>query len=160
MYNTMKAETSTQINSGENQIVVYQPDDTTRRSVVETVLSEGRGPAVFLDVETADAHGSGDINALAVGRDRHLRDIVVDDAVGLRFFIGESLHCIGLLHGARLTIDTQESLSHGTHPQFIASSDDHREAAGILVLRELMVSASAGIDIAKSLTIATHPDAP
>ena len=141
------------------QTSVEHLNDAAGRPVVETILSEGGGPAVFLDVVTADTHRGGNKNALAVGRDRHLRDIVVDDTVGLRLFIGESLHGIGFLHDARLTIDAQESLAHGTHPQFIASSDDHREAADILVMRELMVTASASIDIAKSLAIATHPNA-
>ena len=141
------------------QSSVEHLDDAARCSVVETVLPEGGGPAVFLDVETADTHGGGNKNALAIGRDRHLRDIVVDDTVGLRLFIGESLHGIGFLHGAGLTIDAQESLAHGAHPQFVTSSDYHRKTADILVLRKFMVAASAGIDIAKSLAIATHPDA-
>ena len=33
VYDAMKPETSAQINSGENQIVVYQPDETIRLDV-------------------------------------------------------------------------------------------------------------------------------
>ena len=61
VYNVVKTETLTQINSGENQIVVYQPDETIRLDVRlenETVwLTQAQLCALFQrDVSVISRH--------------------------------------------------------------------------------------------------------
>ena len=55
--------------------------NTDRCTVVDAVLAKGAEPALCLYLQRTDTHRCGDIEALAVGRKRQLRDIVVDNTV-------------------------------------------------------------------------------
>ena len=55
--------------------------NTDRCTVVDAVLAKGAEPALCLDVQRTDAQGRGNVDALAVRRERELRDIVVDNTV-------------------------------------------------------------------------------
>ena len=63
-----------------------------RGAIHQAVLSERGHPALVLDVEAAGAHRGGEIDALAVGRERHVGDIVVGEAVQMAVVDGTSLH--------------------------------------------------------------------
>ena len=82
-------------------------------AVVGTVRAvEGRQPVLGLDVHGTDAHRCGHIDALAVRRERQLRDVVVGQTVGLVVTVGFLVHDVCLDVACRHIV-SQQSLSHG-----------------------------------------------
>ena len=83
------------------------------RTIVQTILPEEVGPVLGLEVHAAYTHGGGDIDTLAVRRERDGREVVVDDAVKLTVGLGPLVGGIELLLiGGR--IHAQQSLTHGS----------------------------------------------
>ena len=144
---------------GNEQASAELLGDEGRRAVHQAVLPEGVGPAVALHVEAAHAHGRGQVDAFAVGRERQLRDVVVGQAVHVAVALSSPLGGVGL-HRA-VGREPQQSVAHGAQPEVVLGVVYDAEHADVPSRQQrLLVVASARVDVAASLLIAAQPDAP
>ena len=86
-----------------------------RLPIEKTVLAEGGEPASRLEVEARHAHGGGCVDTSVVGRQRHLCDVVVDDAVHFPVVVGPLFHVVGL-HSPVGGVEAEQSVAHGGEP--------------------------------------------
>ena len=130
-------------------------------AVVQAVLAtKCAQPVLRLDVHGADTHRGGRIDAPSVGRQRHLRDEVVGDAVHLAV-VGSIVSHRVALHVARLDVQSQQSQSHGAYPEPSAAVDLHVEDTlrGASRQRVGMVGQRLGVNPSQSLLVGAYPHA-
>ena len=142
-------------------IAVILAGDTDRLSVVGTVHAKGVDPVLALDIETAKSHRRGYIEALAIGRERHLRDVVIDDTVDLLVVISSLLHHV-LLDDIALGIHAEHTILHRGQPQasLLIALDIHYDEVLVIRIVHGVRLLRGRIDPAKALAIRAEPDTP
>ena len=142
-------------------IAVILAGDTDWLSVVGTVHAKGVDPVLALDIETAKSHRRGYIEALAIGRERHLRDVVIGDTVDLLVVISSLLHHV-LLDDIALGIHAEHAILHRGQPQasLLIALDIHHDEVLILGILHRVRLLRGRIDPAKALAIRAEPDTP
>ena len=97
------------------QHAVKLAGNTRRRTIVQAVLAKRRCPTLFLNIEGTNTHSRSYIDTSAVRRQGHLRDVVIDNSVDIRFDRGLYSHGIGLdLIGSK--VNSQQAVAHGSYP--------------------------------------------
>ena len=130
-------------------------------AVVEAVDAKGLRPTVAGDIEAAESHRRGDIEAGTVWRERDLRDVVVGDAVHRGLVGGVLLHHVG----AELSVSgviADDTVAHGGQPEAVLSIDldIHDDEVVVLGIINAPVLERPGVDAASPFAVGANPDAP
>ena len=140
-------------------LAVVLTGDSHGLAVVGTISAKDLNPTLALNIKTAETHGGGHVDTFAIGRDIHLRDVVVGDAVHLTIGLCTLLQRIAFDEIA-LRVYTHQTVFHCGEPQTALGITLHIHHDEILIFRIIhgMILLGKWIDPAEAVAIGTHPD--